>query len=198
MQEELKNLSHTEPMSTCSQEWVAQVQAHFGKEGMISNFYNAGLTSRTRLFLTLQDEGIFATSIELMKITSEPQDGVLTGVEVMMEKVGTPYYLPSILASVLFTLCEKRESPIEGMILENLVGDYIAGTELPDVLFTRTLVHPELSRVKLSDRYVVSLAAIPVSKAEGALVVKEGLPKLLGIWSGKGVDSTDWERRSSV
>lgn len=144
-----------------------------------------GMTSYSTLKLSsyplYQDGKVYPASVELVGSCSS-----------LVERFG------SVLASCAFKIITEKAFCAPGLIFEN-IGYQHVGPQLPHVLFVPPFLwEDDLKTLRLEDRTVAWLLAVPISTAEMDFADREGAEKLEEIFERQEVDVFDTQRKSAL
>jgi hypothetical protein len=142
------------------------------------------------------------TSYSTLKLSSFPlyQHGRVypASVELVGACSTTGERFGNLLASCAFKIIAEKAFCAPGLVFEGL-GYANIGPHLPHVLFVPPFLwEGDLKTLRLEDRTVAWLLAVPISQAEMEFADREGAEKLEEVFEREDVDVFDTQRKSAV
>ena len=103
----------------------------------------------------------------------------------------------NILSIVAFAVMDTRKC-YPGMVLEDIIADYVSDSDMRHVMLTTNLLWDEIEDIKLDDIHITWLMVLPISQSEYEYAQKHDCKQLEEIFFEKDIDVTNLHRESVV
>lgn len=164
----------------------------------VTAYLDAAEQNKVHIFTSANAEGVVAATVGLMEVDQSRNPAVRIPTEIIMDQRGHDPRIANILSSIAFQVMKDGWKVAPGVVFERMVEMYIPDTGLPHVMFTAPFQWEGMSKVRLADRAIYPLVAVPVSEAESRVAASNAGRDLESLWTRQSVDVLDWGRQSAV
>lgn len=177
-------------------DWAEYLRENVGGDASVVMYEDDRGVSRIPIFSSKTPDGLFGATIGLMDLVQGTMPDRKFRTEIMMRCRGGDARMLNILSSVAFYAINDQWNIAPRTVYEDMVSMFLGETGLPHILFTAPQDWARWGNVKLCDRLIHPLLAVPVSTAEADIALHRSLDDLENGWREHGVDIYDWGRNA--
>ena len=117
--------------------------------------------------------------------------------EIMAVSDNVDDQIRNILSTVAFSIMDIRKC-YPGMILEDIVVEYVSDSDMRHIMLTPNLMWDEIEDIELDDIHITWLMMLPISQSEYEYAREHGWKQLEEIFFEKEIDVADFYREPVI
>ena len=181
-------------------EWAKYLRDNVpGDVVRVHRYLDDGEQNSIAIFTSVNDEGIVAATVGVMDYSQSRPGLPPLYTEILVDGRTDVNCLPSVVSTIGFYIIKDGWKVAPGVTFADMVSMYAPELNVKHVLFVPPYQWEDrMTEVKLSDRTIYPLLAVPITDGELELVQSSGADELQELWERSLIDVLDWTREGVV